>query len=662
MLSYGAAPIYKKEKGRVPMFKVTFKFGSGEDVTTFAQEGENLLDVARKTNVAIDAPCGGNASCGKCKVKLVDGELDSPKTRHISDEEYGNGWRLACVSKITGDVAVEVPDIASAYRSRMKVADLSSKEEIAIFENAKNDLEAAGLALTNSMEILEISMEVPSLDDTMPDNERLVRAIKKQTGATSVRLPYQVLTKMARVFRDSHFEVRCVARTSSAGDIFVYDVYPKDAEVVIGGLAIDIGTTTVSALLINMLTGEIIGKASAGNGQIRYGADVINRIIESMKPGGSKKLQEAIIEETINPLIEQMCRASGFLPEHIYRMAVAANTTMNHLMAGMEGDPIRMEPYIPTFYKTNSLFASDIGIHINRDAHIIIAPNIGSYVGGDITAGTLVSMLWNRPEFSLFIDLGTNGELVFGNSDFMMSCACSAGPAFEGGDISCGMRATDGAIEACTIDKETMDPSYSVIGKEGEKPIGLCGSGIIDVIAELFRTGIINPKGKFVREGKRVRHDEYGMGSYVLAFEEEAGSVKDVEINEVDIDNFIRAKGAIFSAIRTMLASIDFEVEMIDDVYVAGGIGSGINMENAVRIGMFPDIPIEKFHYIGNSSLAGAYTMLLSRDAERKCYDLASNMTYLELSTVPSYMDEFVACCFIPHTDTSLFPSSVQES
>ena len=662
MLSYGAAPIYKKEKGRVPMFKVTFKFGSGEDVTTFAQEGEILLDVARKTNVAIDAPCGGNASCGKCKVKLVDGELDSPKTRHISDEEYGNGWRLACVSKIMGDVAVEVPDIASAYRSRMKVADLSSKEEIAIFENAKNDLEAAGLALTNSMEILEISMEVPSLDDTMPDNERLVRAIKKQTGATSVRLPYQVLTKMARVFRDSHFEVRCVARTSSAGDIFVYDVYPKDAEVVIGGLAIDIGTTTVSALLINMLTGEIIGKASAGNGQIRYGADVINRIIESMKPGGSKKLQEAIIEETINPLIEQMCRASGFLPEHIYRMAVAANTTMNHLMAGMEGDPIRMEPYIPTFYKTNSLFASDIGIHINRDAHIIIAPNIGSYVGGDITAGTLVSMLWNRPEFSLFIDLGTNGELVFGNSDFMMSCACSAGPAFEGGDISCGMRATDGAIEACTIDKKTMDPSYSVIGKEGEKPIGLCGSGIIDVIAELFRTGIINPKGKFVREGKRVRHDEYGMGSYVLAFEEEAGSVKDVEINEVDIDNFIRAKGAIFSAIRTMLASIDFEVEMIDDVYVAGGIGSGINMENAVRIGMFPDIPIEKFHYIGNSSLAGAYTMLLSRDAERKCYDLASNMTYLELSTVPSYMDEFVACCFIPHTDTSLFPSSVQES
>ena len=641
------------------MFKVTFRFESGEDVTTFAQEGENLLEVARQTNVAIDAPCGGNASCGKCKVKLVEGELHSPKTRHISDEEYQGGWRLACVSKITGDVAVEVPDIASAYRSRMKVADLSSKEEIAIFESAKNHIEAAGLPMKNSMDILDVTMDIPSLDDTMPDNERFVRAVKKATGASKVKLPFQVLTKIARVFRESNFQVRCVVRKdASEKDIFVYDVYPKDEEVVIGGLAVDIGTTTVSALLINMQTGEIIGKASAGNGQIRYGADVINRIIESMKPGGSEKLQKAVIEETINPMIQQMCRANNFKPEHIYRMAVAANTTMNHLMAGMEGDPIRMEPYIPTFYKTNSLFASDIGIAINRDAHIIVAPNIGSYVGGDITAGALVSMLWNRPEFSLFIDLGTNGELVFGNSDFMMSCACSAGPAFEGGDISCGMRATDGAIEACTIDKETMEPSYHVIGEDGQKPIGLCGSGIIDVIAELFRTGIINPKGKFIREGRRVRHDAYGMGSYVLAFEEEAGSVKDVEINEVDIDNFIRAKGAIFSAIRTMLSSLDFDVSMIDDVYVAGGIGSGINMRNAVRIGMLPDIPLKKFHYIGNSSLSGAYLMLLSTPAEKKTYELAANMTYMELSTVPTYMDEFVGACFIPHTDSSLFPSA----
>ncbi len=638
------------------MYKVTFQFDHGDPVVTYATEGERLLEVAQKSNVAIDAPCSGNASCGKCRVKLIGGELESKKTRHIIDEEYAEGWRLACVSTVCGDVTVEVPDIASAYQSRMKVADLSSSAEVELFERIKKQVEDAGLELKNSMRIVSVTMNAPTLDDTMPDNERLSWALEDVTGLSLIRIPYSVLKKLPDVLRASNFSVQCVIRVTKK-DVFVYDILPADKEAIAGGLIVDIGTTTVSALLVNMLTGEILAKASAGNGQIRYGADVINRIIESAKPGGQKRLQDAIVKETLNPMIAQMCASAGFSCQHIYRMAVAGNTTMEHLLMGINADPLRMEPYIPTFFKTNSLYASDINIAIHPDAHIIVAPNIGSYVGGDITAGTLVSMIWNRPEMSLLIDLGTNGELVFGNSDFLMSCACSAGPAFEGGDISCGMRATDGAIEACTIDKETMEPSYHVIGEEGQKPIGICGSGIIDVIAELFRCGIINPKGKFIREGRRIRHDKYGMGSYVLAFEEEADSVRDVEITEVDIDNFIRAKGAIFSAIRTMLASLDMDVSMIEDVYVAGGIGSGINMKHAVTIGMFPDIPLERFHYIGNSSLAGAYAMLISTQAEKKTYEVARNMTYLELSTVPSYMDEFVAACFLPHTDTAMFPS-----
>ena len=642
------------------MFKVTFSFEDGSVVETFANAGDNLLEVARSANVAIDAPCSGNGACGKCRVQLKSGELESKKTLHISDEEYQAGWRLSCCSKISADVNVLVPDIASAYKSRMKVADLSSKEEIAIFENAKSDIQLAGIELKNSLEVVDVLMDVPSLDDTMPDNERLTRALRKYLNINRVRIPYVVLKKLPDVLRENNFAVKCVIRATS-DDMYVYDIFGKDEDVVIGGLAIDNGTTTVSAVLINMENGEILAKSSAGNGQIRFGADVINRIVESQKPGGQKKLQDAVIKETINPMIHEMCKSAKFPKDHIYRMCVASNTTMNHLFAGINADPLRTEPYIPAFFKTNSLFASDVGVDINKDAHIIMAPNIGSYVGGDITAGTLVSQIWNRPEFSLFIDLGTNGELVFGNSDFMMSCACSAGPAFEGGDISCGMRATDGAIEACTIDKETMEPTYKIVGDPGTKPVGLCGSGIIDVISELYICGIINPKGKFIREGKRIKHDKYGMGSYILAFEEEAGSVKDVEITEVDIDNFIRAKGAIFSAIRTMLTSLDFDVSMIDDVYVAGGIGSGINMQNAVNIGMFPDIPIEKFHYIGNSSLTGAYLMLLSTPAEKKTYELASNMTYMELSTVPIYMDEFVGACFIPHTDTSMFPTVMEE-
>ena len=641
------------------MAKVIFHFEDGTQVEASAAIGENLLEVARKVNVAIDAPCSGNASCGKCKVKFLGGELDSKKTRHISEAEYNDGWRLSCVSTITGDVEVMVPDIASAYKSRMKVADLSSPAEIQIFNKATEEIKAAGVEFKNSFEIVELQMEEPSLDDTMPDNERVVWALQAQTGKDNIRLSFTVLRKMAKILRESAFSVKAVV-TVKDDEVFVYDILPAGEDVSAYGLAIDIGTTTVSGVVIDLLSGKILAKASSGNGQIRYGADVINRIIEQQKPGGVEKLQKAVVEETMNPMIINMCRAAKIAPENIYRMCIGANTTMNHLLVGVDGDPIRMEPFIPTFFGTDSIHGRDLGLKVHPDASVIIAPNIGSYVGGDITAGTLVSMVWAQEPFSLFVDLGTNGELVFGNSDFMMSCACSAGPAFEGGDISCGMRATDGAIEACVIDPVTMEPDFTIVGEEGTKPIGLCGSGIIDVIAELFRCRIIGPNGKFIREGDRVRRDKYGIGSYVLATKEEAGSVKDVEINEVDIDNFIRAKGAIFSAIYTMLLSLDFDVSMIENVYVAGGIGSGINMENAINIGMFPDIGVEKYHYIGNSSLAGAYAMVLSEPAEEKVYELAKNMTYMELSTTPGYMDEFVSACFIPHTNANLFPNVKQ--
>jgi len=342
--------------------------------------------------------------------------------------------------------------------------------------------------------------------------------------------------------------------------------------------------------------------------------------------------------------------------KRVYRMCLAGNTTMNHLLLGLYSEPVRTEPYVPTFFLCDDMRANSLKLGLHPEAKLILAPNIGSYVGGDITAGTLATMMWNKEELSLFIDLGTNGELVFGNNEFLMSCACSAGPAFEGGDISCGMRATDGAIDSCTIDKETMEPTFTTIG-ETEHPVGICGSGIIDIIAELFRCGIINGKGKFSREGKRVRRDENGMGSYVIAFKEVTGGVRDVGINEVDIDNFIRAKGAIFSATMTMLESMGMDPSVLGHVYVAGGIGSGINMKNAVTIGMLPDIDLDLFSYIGNSSLSGAYAMLTSAQSREKVDELARSMTYLELSTEPGYMDSFVGACFLPHTDSNLFPS-----
>ena len=641
------------------MPKVIFQIEGSSELAVECNVGDNLLELARRANVAIDAPCSGNGSCGKCRVKLVAGEQESFPSRHISDEEYAEVWRLSCSSKVVGDCTVFVPDIASAYQSRMKTADLSSPQEVAIFDTCQSQLKESGIHFTNQYRAVVLTMAEPTLDDTMPDNERLTWAIEDALGVQKVEIPFCVMVKLASTLRENAFRV-CV-KGQLAGDTFrCMEICPPEDTAIVG-CAIDIGTTTVTMVLTDLESGKLLAKGSSGNGQIRYGADVINRIIEQGKPGGKKKLQDAILKETLNPIIANLCKTAGISARSILRLSVGANTTMNHLFVGVDAQSVRMEPYIPSFFGWEGLLAGDLKLPANPLAPVLIAPNIGSYVGGDITAGTLASGIWDKDELSLFIDLGTNGEIVFGNRDFLMSCACSAGPAFEGGDISCGMRATDGAIEACTIDKDTMEPTLSNVGDEGQKAVGSCGSGIIDIISELYRCGIINAKGLFGREGDRVRRDAHGMGRYVLADARESETEREISLNEVDIDNFIRAKGAIFSAISTLLQSVDMSVDAIESVYVAGGIGSGINMKNAVNIGMFPDVELEKFHYIGNSSLSGAYAMVMSDEAAAKTAEVAANMTYLELSTYPGYMDSFVAACFLPHTDKGLFPHSIQE-
>ncbi len=642
------------------MAKVIFQLEGADAVTIEANPGDNLLELARRANVAIDAPCSGNGSCGKCRVQLLSGDLETIPSRHISDEEFAAGWRLSCNCKIVGDCTVLVPDIASAYQSRMKTADLSSPQEVAIFEDAQTQLLESGIVFENNFRCAVVTMSAPCEEDTMPDIERLTWAIEESMGAEKVQIPYSVMVKLAATLRQFDFTV--AVKGLLDGDTFRCMEICDPADTTLAGCAIDIGTTTVTMVLVDLQSGKILAKGSSGNGQIRYGADVINRIIQQSRPGGRKSLQKAIVEETLNPIIRNLCRSAGIRPESILRLSVGANTTMNHLLVGVDADPVRMDPYIPSFFGWEGLLAGDLRLPANPLAPVVIAPNIGSYVGGDITAGTLASLIWDKDVVSLFIDLGTNGEIVFGNRDFLMSCACSAGPAFEGGDISCGMRATDGAVEACVLDKDTMEPTLTVVGDAGQKCVGICGSGIIDIISELFRCGIINAKGLFVREGNRVKRDAHGMGRYVLAFPEETETGREVSINEVDIDNFIRAKGAIFSAINTLLQSVDMTVDCIDKVYVAGGIGSGINMKNAVNIGMLPDVELEKFQYIGNSSLTGAYAMVISDPAIAKCAEVGANMTYLELSTYPGYMDSFVAACFLPHTDARLFPSSCQEA
>lgn len=638
------------------MANVTFRFHDGGTLRTDAREGENLLEVARRSGVAIDAPCAGNGTCGKCRVRLAEGSAQSAPTRHIEAAEYHEGWRLACGTTVTADAVIEVPETASAFKTGIRTADLSDPAVRSAFDAVQEMLREAGIMGDSPISSVVITLDEPTLDDTMPDNERLERAVQAETGAEEVSLSLVTLRKLAYVLRESAFSVRCVLKKAGA-KLEVLDVLPGGDTEPVCGLAVDIGTTTVTGTLADMESGALLGRASAGNGQIRYGADVINRIIASSRPGGSEQLRKAVVEDTLLPLIDSLCRQAGVSQQRIYRVTIAGNTTMSHLLLGLYADPVRMEPFIPSFFRCGELRAADVLPGLNPAAGLTLAPNVGSYVGGDITAGVLASSLWNSEELSLFIDLGTNGELVLGNNEYMFTCACSAGPAFEGGDISCGMRATNGAVQALSIDKDTMEPAMDIIGEPGQKPVGLCGSGLLDTVAALFRTGIIDARGKIAREGRRTARDEHGMGRYIVAFPEESADGREIAINEVDLDNFIRAKGAIFSAILLLLRQVGLEPENVDRIRIAGGIGGGIDFENAVTIGMLPDVERGKFEYIGNSSLAGAYAMLLSREAEEKVAELGQNMMYVELSNEPGYMDEFISACFLPHTDARLFPS-----
>ncbi|GMO15076.1 MAG: corrinoid activation/regeneration protein AcsV [Termitinemataceae bacterium] len=637
---------------------VKFIIEGGEPVVAQTRDRETILDAAKRSGVVIDAPCGGNGTCGKCRIKLLKGELLGEKTKYIDDTSWKDGWRLACSHKPAGEVEIFVPAEAAAFQNRIRVTDFSGTREKAAFNELRAVLTELKFTGDHGLEITDIELNPPSLDDAHADRERFIAAVSEKTGIeeTQVRVSINALRRLPVILREANFKTNVVLRRENDGGITVLDVCSDVSSVKLPGLAIDIGTTTVSMLLVELATGEPIASASGGNAQIRYGADVINRIIESTKAGGLVRLRKAVIDECLTPLIMRLCSSAGIDATQIYRVVVAGNTTMTHLFLGVPPDYLRLEPYVPAFFDSGLINAGEAGLPVNGAAELVIAPSIGSYVGGDITAGVLAADFYRKETFSLFIDLGTNGELVFGSNEFLFSCACSAGPAFEGGEISCGMRATNGAIEKCFIDEKSGEPKFSIIGEAGTKPAGLCGSGLIDIIGELFRCGLINAKGKFITEGKRIVKDEYGGAGYVVAFEAESEAGRgDIILSESDIDNFVRAKGAIFSAIRTMLAIVDFSIDTIEDVYVAGGIGSGIDIDHAIMIGMFPKLPKEKYKYIGNSSLSGAYAMLNSRAAAQKVTDIASGMTYIELSSHPSYMDEFVAACFLPHTDAGLF-------
>lgn len=638
------------------MHKVRFVVKGIRNLEFIARDQENLLEAAQRAGIMIDSPCSGNATCGKCKVKITEGKVTTTKSRHVSEEEVAQGIVLACTSTVIEDIEVEVPDLASAFVNEMQITDLSKNENKNITYVRKKLIEQG---MTNASRLWSevIQLPPPTLEDSISDEDRLRLYFKVHLGYKNISMSLNVIRKFPDAFRAKDFkiEVICLKRGDAAE---ILDIKPaNDEKTVLYGMALDIGTTSVSACLVDMRTNEIVTKTSLGNAQVKYGADVINRIVYSQKPGGLENLRRAIVDETINNLIEKMVNSMGISPEDIYEVCAAGNTTMNHLLLGINPDYLRREPFIPVINNIPEMKCSEIGIKINPEGKIYLAPSVASYVGGDITAGVFAVPTWIREDYTMLVDLGTNGEIVFGNKDFLMTCACSAGPAFEGGEISCGTRAIPGAIEEVIINDEDFRPFYNTIGHVS--PIGICGSGIIDLICEMKRTGMIDGKGRLDRKlnNPRVRFDEYGIGQYYLYSKELDNGSKDIYITEIDIDSFIKAKGAVFSAIYILMESLEMSIDVLENIYVAGGIGTNLDIENAIALGMLPDIPVDKYFYIGNSSMQGCYLALTLSEGKDKIQDIAKNMTYMELSVHPKYMDEFIAACFIPHTNMNLFPS-----
>ncbi len=432
------------------------------------------------------------------------------------------------------------------------------------------------------------------------------------------------------------------------------NVEPGDTRRTTFSLAFDIGTTAVRGQILDLSRGSVIAQSIDYNGQISYGADVISRITQCRKPGGLENLQKAVVE-TLNKLTSKMVISARVDIKDLNHVVVAANTVMVHLLLGLDPGFLRLSPYVPTLTNPPLVKARELGIDAAEHAYVYTVPSVASYVGEDIVAGILGSGIYQRPKVTLYIDIGTNGEIVVGNRDWMVTSAASAGPTFEGGGIKCGMLATTGAIEDFELG-EDGGPTLSIIG--GGKPSGICGSGIINMAAVLLKNGLVTQAGKYVTEKNdpRIRAGEDGY-EYVLSSSKQSATGRDVVFTEIDMTNLMRAKAALYAGYQTLVKSVGSRMESIDEVVIAGTFGSRLNMENAITIGLLPDLPREKFIFIGNGSLLGARLISFSTSLLHESGKVAAMMTNLELSDSAEFMSNYTAAMFLPHTDSSLFPS-----
>jgi len=626
-----------------------------DDIKVCVEEGENLLNVAANAGVYIHAFCGGEGVCGKCKVKIAKGEVGATQATQLKSSEIEQGFRLACQSKVKSDLVVQIPETIRKDGKKLKRKPKTTRS---ISARSLDDL-IGGWDVDPLVEKRFFTLSRPTIEDNVSDLQRLTRAISK--GCPECRPPSydhpELLQELPFVMRQANWEVTAIllrGKRLEEPDRIV-TVEQGDTRGDLYGLALDIGTTTVCGVLIDLNNGEVVAEASEYNGQIQYGEDVISRIIYSQRPGGLESLQQKVVR-TINNVIEVVCNNAAITHDAISYIMAAGNTTMSHLLLGLNPKFIREAPYTPTCNQYPITRAADAGISAHPSVRLFLYPSVASYVGGDITSGVHACQMHKSQEITLFIDIGTNGEIVIGNQEWMVCAACSAGPAFEGGGIKHGMRATGGAIENFHIEPETLDPMIVTISLT--KPQGICGSGLISIVAELLEAGVIDQQGKFNRslEHSRIRAGFDGY-EYVLAWAKDSAVDEDIVITEVDLDNLMRAKGAMYAGYQTLLESVSLTFTDLDRVILAGNFGNYIDLEQSICIGLLPDIDRDKFYYLGNASLLGAQISLVDHKRFWERTVVSKLMTNMELSENPNFMNHYMASLFLPHTDMGLFPT-----
>ena len=627
--------------------------GIPEPVTV--QTGALLSEAAQMAGVEITQPCGGQGRCGRCALQVKSGAVRRRSTVRLSEEDISQGYALACQTVIEGDITVAVPPQEKI--ERLLTTDRTVAEVTVPFGyDPETD---------QTIRRVVLSMSPPDMSDQTDDWSRFKTALRRETGIEEVEVSLDLLQRIGEVLRQSDWQVMAVL-DNGTWDFPVHparliDVHPvtETDDAPIWGVAIDIGTTTVTVWLVDLITGTVRAQVAQYNQQISRGEDVVSRIIYAGKNGGGKQLRSLVLE-TINDLITLACKRiksqTPVTPANVVKATVVGNSTMVHLLLGIPAESIRAMPFITAVNHVPAFTSKQVGLNILPDATVDILPGVASYVGADITAGVLSSGVDETDKVTLFMDIGTNGEIVLGSKEWLVTCACSAGPAFEGAGVEHGMRATKGAIEEVWINGQTYEPTYRVIG--GIKPRGLCGSALISLLAEMFHNGVVDKAGNInsTLDIPRVREGEHGW-EYVIAWGNETGHGKDICITHVDIDNLLRAKAAIYAGFTVLSDSVGVSLEWVEQVLIGGSFGKYINVEKAIEIGLLPDLPWERFKFLGNTAVRGAYLALLDREARSRVTGVADRMTYIELSADNTFYEAFMSALFLPHTDASRFPS-----